>query len=150
MGLKDKWWNCWMASTHFADPWNVPQLTTTKIHIWQLNKIMNLPKLCCQCFLYFLLDELDELQRLIIWHFFFQPLLTRFNSKFDMREAYCLSLNDVYKNSSSSRIEKEWLGNVSLSLKIFNDQILDPFFADTFPSSLNSAGREAGSFPDWG
>ena len=58
---------------------------------------------------------------------FFQPLLTRFDSKFDMREAYCSSSNDVYKNSSSSRIEKEWLGNVPLSLKIFNDQMLDPF-----------------------
>ena len=58
---------------------------------------------------------------------FFQPLLTRFDSKFDMREAYCSSSNDVYKNSSSSRIEKEWLGDVPLSLKIFNDQMLDPF-----------------------
>ena len=34
-----------------------------------------------------------------------QPLLTRFDSKFDMREAYCSSSNDVYKNSISSRIE---------------------------------------------
>ena len=31
---------------------------------------------------------------------FLQPLLTRFDSKFDMREAYCSSSNDVYKNSS--------------------------------------------------
>ena len=58
---------------------------------------------------------------------FLQPLLTRFDSKFDMREAYCSSSNDVYKNSSSSRIEKEWLGNVPLSLRIFNDQMRDPF-----------------------
>ena len=36
---------------------------------------------------------------------FLQPLLTRFDSKFDMRETYCSSSNDVYKNSSSSRIE---------------------------------------------
>ena len=43
--------------------------------------------------------------------------------------------------------EKEWLGNVPLSLKIFNDQILDSFFADTFSWSLNSAGRDAGFFP---
>ena len=74
------------------------------------------------------------MQRLIIRHSFFQPFLTRFITffnqicKFDMREAYCSSSNDVYKNSSSSRVEKEWLGNVPLSLKIFNDQILDPFF----------------------
>ena len=58
---------------------------------------------------------------------FLQPLLTRFDSKFDMREAYYSSSNDVYKNSSSSRIEEEWLGNVPLSLKIFSDQMLDPF-----------------------
>ena len=36
---------------------------------------------------------------------FLQPLLTRFDSKFDMREAYRSSSNDVYKNSSISRIE---------------------------------------------
>ena len=54
-------------------------------------------------------------------------LLTRFDSKFDMSEAYCWRLNDAYKNSKSSRIEKEWLGNVPLSLKIFSDRILDPF-----------------------
>ena len=58
---------------------------------------------------------------------FFQPLLTRIDSKFDMREAYCSSSNDVYKNSSSFRIEKEWLGNVPLSLKIFSGQMIDPF-----------------------
>ena len=67
------------------------------------------------------------MQRLIIRHFFFQALLTRFDSKFDMREAYCWSSNDVYRNSRSSGIEKGWLENVPLSLKIFNDQILDPF-----------------------
>ena len=56
-------------------------------------------------------------------------LLTRFDSKFDIREAYCWRSNDAYKHSRSSRIEKEWLGNVPLSLKIFNDQILDPFLS---------------------
>ena len=50
-------------------------------------------------------------------------LLTRFDSKFDMREAYCWR---GIKNLRSSRIEKEWLGNVPLSLKIFNDQIVEP------------------------
>ena len=65
-----------------------------------------------------MLDELD-----IIRHFSFN----RFDWKFDMREAYCWRSNDAYKNSSCSRIEKEWLGNIPLSLKIFNDQIFDPF-----------------------
>ena len=54
-------------------------------------------------------------------------LSTKFDSMFDMHEAYRWSSNDVYKNSRSSRIEKEWLGDVPLSLKNFNDQILDPF-----------------------
>ena len=35
MGLKAKWWNCRMALTHFAAPWQL----TTKIHILQLNNV---------------------------------------------------------------------------------------------------------------
>ena len=99
-----KWWSCRMAFTHFADPWNVPQLTT-KIDIWQLNKMVNSPKICRWCFLYFLLLAwwAGQLQRLII-HFF---ILSRNDSKFDMREAYCWRSNDAYVYSRSSRIEKE-------------------------------------------
>ena len=48
-------------------------------------------------------------------------LLTKFDSKFDMREGYCWRSNDACKDS---RKENEWLGNVLLSLKIFNDEIL--------------------------
>ena len=94
----------------------------------------------------FFLDELDELQRLIIRHSFFQPLLTRFDSKFDMREAYCSSSNDVYKNSSSSRIEKEWLGNVPFSLKIFNDQILVTFLPILFRGASTQRNETRGFF----
>ena len=32
-------------------------------------------------------------------------LLTRFDSKFDMREAYCWRSNDEYKNPMNSRID---------------------------------------------
>ena len=120
----------------------------SQIHIWQLNKHLTHQKYVVNVFSTscFLLDELDELQRLMIRHFFFQPLLTRFDSKFDMREACCWSSNDVYKNSSSSRIEKEWLGNVPLPLKIFNDQILDPFLPIP-PVEHELGGTRRGFFP---
>ena len=81
-----------------------------------------------------------------IRHSFFQPLLTRFDSKFDKREAYCLSSNDVYKNSSSSEIEKNGWETSHFPSRFSMIRSLT-LFADTFPCSLNSAGRDAGFFP---
>ena len=92
---------------------------------WQLNKMVDSPKICCKCFLYFLLPMMSWITAVFNNMTLF--LLTRFDSKFDMREAHCWRSNDPYKNSRSSRIEKEWLGNVPLFLKIFNDQVPDPF-----------------------
>ena len=77
---------------------------------------------------------------------FFQPLLTRFDSKFDMREAYCSSSNDVYKNSSSSTTEKEWLGNVPLSLRFSMTRCLT-LFCRYFPVEPELGGTRRGFFP---
>ena len=61
--------------------------------------------------------------------------LTRFDSKFDMREACCWRSNDAYKNSRSSRIKKEWLGNVPLSLRFSATRSLT-LFCRYFPVEL--------------
>ena len=62
-----------------------------------------------------------------------------------MREAYCWHSNDAYKNSRSSRIEKEWLGESYFPLRFSMTRSLT-FFADIFLWSLNSAGRDTGFF----
>ena len=44
-----------------------------------------------------------------------------------MREAYTGVRMARTRIEGALGIEKEWLGNVPLSLKIFSDQMLDPF-----------------------
>ena len=48
-------------------------------------------------------------------------LLIRSDSKFGMPEANYWRSTDAYKNSKRSGIEREWLGKVPLSPKIFSD-----------------------------
>ena len=61
----------------------------------------------------------------------------------DMREAYYWRSNDAYKNSRSSRIEKNGWETSHFPLRFS----MTRFFADTFPWSLNSAGGDASSLP---
>ena len=73
-------------------------------------------------------------------------MCARFNSKFDMREAYCSSSNDVYKNSSISRKKKNGWETSHFPLRFSMTRSLT-LFCRYFPVEHEVDGTRRGFFP---
>ena len=91
------------------------RFTFNKMHV---KKMINSPNICCNSSL-----DLASLHKLDNYN----PTINQTQLEVQYGQSLYWCLNNAYWDWRCSTIKKEWFGNLPLSPKSFNDQILDPF-----------------------